>query len=86
MCLLACCGLPPPSLSPLLVAYLVDRTHACDGADVVGDGDQRGSGQVLLADAVSLLFAHHVTKAVKKRQTDRGKVFVGTSLIGSRYV
>lgn len=46
--------------------YLVDSTHACDGSYVVCDGDQCRPGQVLLADAVSLLFAHHVTKTVKE--------------------
>lgn len=71
--------LPPPRLTPLPVPYLVDGTHACDGPDVVGDGDQRRSGQVLLADAVPLLFAHHVTKAVKK---SGGELF--NSLIDSR--
>lgn len=50
------------------VLYLVDGTHACNGSYVVCDGDQCRSGQVFLADAVSLLFAHHVTKTVKKRQ------------------
>lgn len=64
---------------PLPVPYLVDGAHACDGPDVVGDGDQRRSGQVLLADAVPLLFAHHVTKAVKK---SGGELF--NSLIDSR--
>lgn len=53
-----------------MVPYLVDGAHACDGSDVVGDGDQRGSGQVLLADAVPLLFAHHVTKAVEKSRAE----------------
>lgn len=47
--------------------YLVDSTHACDGSYVVSDGDQCRSGQVLLTDAVSLLFAHHVTKTVKEQ-------------------
>lgn len=47
--------------------YLIDSTHPCDGSYVVGDGDQRRSGQVLLTDAVSLLFAHHVTKTVKEQ-------------------
>lgn len=60
---------PSPFTGPLLAPYLVDGAHACDGSDVVGDGDQRGSGQVLLADAVPLLFAHHVAKAVGARQT-----------------
>lgn len=47
--------------------YLVDSTHACDGSYVVRDGDQCRPGQVLLTDAVSLLFAHHVTKTVKEQ-------------------
>lgn len=51
-----------------VVLYLVDGTHACNGSYVVSDGDQCRPGQVFLADAVSLLFAHHVTKTVKKRQ------------------
>ena len=46
-------------------AYLIDRTHPCNGSYVVSDGDECGSGQVLLTDAVSLLFAHHVTKTEK---------------------
>lgn len=46
--------------------YLVDCTHACYGSYVISDGDQSGSGQVFLTDAVSLLFAHHVTKTIKE--------------------
>lgn len=45
--------------------YLIDSTHPCYGSYIVSDGDQRGSGQVLLTDAVSFLFAHHVTKTEK---------------------
>lgn len=48
--------------------HLVDGTHACDGSYVVGDGHQRGSGQVFLTDAVSLLFAHHVAKTGGNRK------------------
>lgn len=47
--------------------YLINGTHARDGSYVVSDGDQSSSGQVLLADGISLLFAHHVTKAVKQK-------------------
>lgn len=46
--------------------YLVDCTHACYGSYVISDGDQSGSGQVFLTDAVSLLFAHHVTKTIRE--------------------
>ena len=42
--------------------YLVESTHACDGADVVSDGDQCGSSQILLRDRLSLVFAHHIPK------------------------
>lgn len=56
--------------TPPMVPYLVDSAHACDRSNVVGDGDQRSSGQVLLADAVPLLFAHHVTKAVEKSRAE----------------
>lgn len=45
--------------------YLIKGTHPRYGADVVGDGDQSGPGQVLLADRFPLLLAHHVSKAVK---------------------
>lgn len=44
--------------------YLVQCTHPSNGADVVGDGDQRGAGEVLLADGLSLFFTHHVAKAM----------------------
>lgn len=49
-------------MDSVCVCYLIDGTHPCYGSYVVGDGDQHGSGQVFFADAVSLLFAHHVTK------------------------
>lgn len=45
--------------------YLIKGTHPRYGADVVGDGDQSGPGQVLFADRFPLLLAHHVSKAVK---------------------
>ena len=46
--------------------YLIDSTHPCYGSYIISDGDQRGSGQVFLRNAVSLVFAHHVTKTVKQ--------------------
>lgn len=44
--------------------YLIQCTHPSNGADVVGDGDQGGTGEVLLADGLSLFFTHHVAKAM----------------------
>lgn len=49
---------------PGLRPHLVQRTHPSNGADVVGDGDQCGSGEVLLADGFSLFLTHHVAKAM----------------------
>jgi len=46
--------------------YLIECTHPRDGADVVGDGCQGGLGQVLFADSLPLLLAHHVSKTVTK--------------------
>ena len=43
--------------------YLGDGAHAGDGSDVVGDGDEGGLRQVLLAHLLPSLLAHHVTKA-----------------------
>lgn len=57
-----------PSLPPRIMfvcVYLINSTHACYGSYVISDGDQRGSRQVFLTDAVSLVFAHHVTKTGK---------------------
>lgn len=48
--------------------YLIHSTHASNGANVVGDGDQGGSGKVLFTDGVSFLFAHHVAKAVEEEK------------------
>lgn len=45
--------------------YLIDSTHPSDGSYVISDGDQCGPGQVFLTDAVSLFFAHHVTKTIE---------------------
>lgn len=46
--------------------YLVEGAHPRDGADVVGDGYQGGLREVLLADRLPLLLAHHVPKTAKK--------------------
>lgn len=54
-CPLAFSGLKP---------YLIQSTHPSNGADVVGDGDQCGTGEVFLADGLSLFFTHHVAKAM----------------------
>lgn len=45
---------------------LIESTHPGDGADVIGDGDQHCSGQVLLRHRLSLLFEHHVPKTIMK--------------------
>lgn len=44
--------------------YFIKGTHSRYGANVVGDGDQSRSGEVLFTDSLSLLLAHHVSKAV----------------------
>ena len=44
--------------------YLIQRTHPSNGANVVGDGDKGGSGEVFLADGISLFLTHHVAKAM----------------------
>lgn len=44
--------------------YLIQCTHPSNGANVVGDGDQCGPGEVFFADGLSLFFAHHVAKAM----------------------
>lgn len=44
-------------------SYLIQCAHPSDGANVVGDGDQCGPGEVFLADGLSLFFTHHVAKA-----------------------
>lgn len=49
---------------PGLRPYLIQCTHPSNGADIVGDGDQCGSGEVLLADGISLFLTHHVAKAM----------------------
>lgn len=43
--------------------YFIKGTHSRYGANVVGDGDQSRSGEVLFSDSLSLLLAHHVSKA-----------------------
>lgn len=48
--------------------YFIEGAHSCYRADVVGDGDEGGSGQVLLTDRLSLLLAHHVPKAGRERK------------------
>lgn len=55
----------------VVYVYLIESTHARYGSYVIGDGDQCGSGQVFLTDAVSLLFAHHVTKTVKQEEVNQ---------------
>lgn len=47
-----------------LKPYLIQCTHPSNGANVVGDGDQCGPGEVFFADGLSLFFAHHVAKAM----------------------
>ena len=49
---------------PRLRPYLIQCTHPSNGANVVGDGDQGGSGEVFLADGISLFLTHHVAKAM----------------------
>lgn len=49
---------------PGLRPYLIQRTHPSNGTNVVGDGDQCGSGEVFLADGLSLFLTHHVAKAM----------------------
>lgn len=44
--------------------YLVQCTHPSNGANVVGDGDQCGPGEVFLADGLSFFLTHHVAKAM----------------------
>lgn len=44
--------------------YLIQCAHPSDGTNVVGDGDQCGSGEVFLADGISLFLTHHVAKAM----------------------
>lgn len=48
--------------------YFIKGTHSCYWANVVGDGDQRCSGEVLFTDSLSLLLAYHVSKAVKEEK------------------
>lgn len=48
--------------------YFIKGTHSCYGANVVGDGDQSRSGEVLFTDSLSLLLAHHVSKAVMEKK------------------
>lgn len=49
---------------PRLRPYLIQCTHPSNGANVVGDGDEGGSGEVFLADGISLFLTHHVAKAM----------------------
>lgn len=49
------------------VTYLIESTHPGDGADVVGDGDQRCPCQVRFGHRLPLLFGHHVAKTVKSK-------------------
>lgn len=51
-----------------LATNLIERTHSGDGADVVGDSDQRCPGQVLFGHRLPLVFGHHVAKTTKSRQ------------------
>lgn len=52
------------------ITDLIESTHPGDGADVVGDGDQRCSGQVLFGHRLPLLFGHHVAETTRaKTQT-----------------
>ena len=44
-------------------SYLLAGTHPGDGADVVGDGDEGGLGQVLPTHLRLPLLRNHVTKA-----------------------
>ena len=48
--------------------YFIKGTHSCYWANVVGDGDQSRSGKVLFTHSLSLLLAHHVSKAVMEKK------------------
>lgn len=50
------------STLPPLVTNLIESTHPGDGANVVGDGDQRCPCQVLFGHRLPLFFEHHVAK------------------------
>ena len=58
------------------MAYLSDSTHARNGANVVGDGDQCGFSQVLLGGLLPPLLAHHVAKAVNTTHPAHLKTWV----------
>lgn len=51
-------------LKKFMSPYFIKGTHSCYRANVVGDGDQSCSGEVLFTGSLSLLLAHHVSKAV----------------------
>lgn len=59
-------GVSKPACFP--ITNLIEGTHPGDGADVVGDGDQRCPSQVLFGHRLPLLFGHHVTKAAELKQ------------------
>ena len=65
--------------------YLIDGTHPCYGSYVVSDGDECGSGQVFLTDAVALLFAHHVTKTVKINNHIKHNMFIKSVILHIRH-
>lgn len=50
------------------ITNLIEGAHPGDGADVVGDGDQRCSGQVFFGHRLPLLFGHHVAKTVRSKR------------------
>lgn len=53
------------------ITDLIESTHPGDGADVVGDGDQRCSGQVLFGHRLPLLFGHHVAETTRAKHKPR---------------
>lgn len=51
---------------------LIDRTHACNGPYVVGDGDQCCPSEISFACSLTFLWADHVTKTEKKSKINSG--------------
>jgi hypothetical protein len=63
-----------------LFDFLVEGAHARDGADVVGDGDEGGPGEVLLADATALVLGVHVAKTAGHKVTGQVEALVVASV------
>ena len=53
----------PPSILSIVITYILHGAHARNGANVIGDGVQRGSSQVLFLCFVALILCVHASKA-----------------------